>query len=338
MTAALMIRAERPSTRTGPSGKVASVTFGVALAISLTLGMERWGVSLLDLAIAPIVLMAILMGLMGLSLYKKAPVGIPTAAGVALLMIGIVLAAGFRTEHLFTSVDTDLVVIVLGLVLIGRLLLGIRVAQPGRKEPRRAYPAEKESRRKRSEYTHAISGHVRWAMQRAWELMQRMKRLLVAWRRPAGEKPARQVLEKALVDLYVLEAELDQRLRNITKATTLLEKTEAKAYGELANRTAHAGGLDRSKASNQLVLEWAKLREEDDVRRVARKAEHHVRRIRHCLAKAKRHMANANDSRAEEWLETALERQQQLLELLTKLAEWEHRVEQIAERQTDNKA
>jgi len=321
----------------GPSGKVASVTFGVALAISLTMGMERWGVSLLDLAIAPLVLMAILMCLMGLSLYKKAPVGIPTIAGVALLMIGIVLAAGFRMERLFASVDTNLVVIVLGLVLVGRLLLGIRVGESGRGEQGHIGEARPETRRKTKEYTHGIAVHGRWAIQRSWELMQRMKRLMTAWRVPTGERPPRQALEKALLDLDVLEAELDQRLRSIRKTTQQLERTEAKVYGELTRGASHTDGTERSKASRQLSLEWTKLRGEDDLRRIARKAEHHVRKIRHCLSKAKRQTEKANESSAEEWLETALERQQQLLELLTKLAEWEHRVEQLAERQAENK-
>ncbi len=321
----------------GPSGKVVSVTFGVALAMSLTMGMERWGISLLDMAVAPIVLMAIMMFLMGLSLYKKAPVGIPTAAGVALLMVVMVLTAGLKTERLFTSIDTNLVIIVLGLVLVGRLLLGIRAGESGRTERGHVGEIRPETRRKTKEYTHGIAVHGRWAIQRSWELMQRMKRLMTAWRAPTGERPPRQALEKALLDLDVLEAELDQRLRNITRTTTLLEKAEAKAYGELAKRAAHTDGLDRAKASGQLSLEWTKLRGEDDIRRIARKAEHHVRKIRHCLSKAKRQTEKANESRAEEWLETALERQQELLELLTKLAEWEHGIEEIAERQTENK-
>ncbi len=317
----------------GRSGRFVSAVVGLALSISLTLSMARRDLSLLDMAIVPVVLLSLFMVLMAVSLVRKHRLGIPTTVGIGLLAIGMVGAPVINAEGLASSTHINAIASALGFLILVRFLhLLVFTGKPPRSRARARVLAAPYPRREDREI-EAIRAQTDWALRRNWGMLERLRRLTGLAREPTADEATRRRLEAALNGHAGLEAELGERLKRIRKIARHLEKLDAKAYKSLADLVSRSGARAPRGISDQLVLQHAKLTEEHEISVLTRKAAHHARRINHCLWKAKRCVDEANQAKAERWLDTALKRQEELSIILGKLAKWEKKLERVAEKQ-----
>jgi hypothetical protein len=314
----------------GPPGKAVAVCAGVALSLALTLTMGRRDLSLLDLGWLPAVMLLLILAVVVVSAVRNARIGLPTLMAGVVLLFGMVRIAGWEQLPSLRSANIDALLGWLMVFLVLRLVLSLKLPVPSQAHTDVVSPA---ARRVTATMPAAQIATAAAIDRTAWlgRTLDRARGLLA--RGPSTPDGRRQIAD-ALDRMEQQETQLIAQLTRIDTLARRLEWSDSGAYVRLRRSLAGADDEARPAIGRQLVFEWAKIEEEDHVRRIAREAVHQARRAKHDLAKARRCIRSDKADRAQKWMAVAGERQRRLQTLLGDLAQWERRLEDLARRQT----
>jgi hypothetical protein len=79
-----------------------------------------------------------------------------------------------------------------------------------------------------------------------------------------------------------------------------------------------------------MMLQKEKIKDDGKIFELIHHAARHVKHVKHCLEKANHCLKENNIERSKEWLDLGIKRQEELTLLLTELAKWEERLNQVA--------
>ena len=313
----------------GRPGRVIAVCVGIALSLSLTLTMAKRDISLMDIAWLPALLLILLAGAVVASLTRQSKVGVPTGGGIVIVVFGLILATTFEAGG--WRINVGPIVSILAIVLVVRLMFYLGNHQmPGLATAKEAFA---QARIPRAQHAKSLSvGTDHAARQNAW-LRGQIDRARGLTAREPKEPRERDGLATALEQASKAETELADRLTRVGELARRLEWADANAYAQLKKALRRGDARARSLIARQMTFEWAKVEEEERVYRLAHAAVRETGHIRQCLDKARDCIKHNRAKRGTQWLDVAGKRQEKLGGMLTELAGWERRLEQIARRQ-----
>ncbi len=320
----------------GRAGNLLSITVGASLAVSLTLGMARWGLSLLDLAWLPLGLLVLIVVLIAAWMLRGREVDPATALVVAVAFGGAIAWHSLRAAGVPLPASVGTILFWLGVILVIRLIVGI----PGVDRDSRLASFDGKvvlsDRRRAGRKIDMLTSQTVTAGDRDSWLARQLARARYQLRRPLPREAVRQSVNVALSQIDRVETDLSRRLKRIENMAKRLEGADERDYQGLRRWLRRADRSNRPRLSRQMRFEWARAEEEERVYQLAHRGISLTHRVRRSVARAKRCVEVGKHDRAQRWLGLASRRQQSLSGLLEELERYERRLVSIAGEQRNN--